>query len=489
MMDGAPADTVHSTQSSPSTVQVHFFRSDRYSGNHASQSAPCISSPPMASDGTPPPPPAVQSDGLHSLPASRLSLPPVSAPPTFHPSPSTHTLEPESPSNTRNPRHRLRPTRTAARNHRNRSLYQRVREFLGHGNPSRRRIVDAYSSLVYCFLQIIIVATFVGLTRSVWRSPRSIDHGMSEWDACGKPLGPLAIVWIIRTALETARSSRRVSTHPPAVPDGPSIPNNTPPQPRSATVSVTGWDRLYDQVQTLVSLIVIAHFLATNVLLYSSVNTCRISSPHLWWLSFAILCITYVVILEILLICLTVFVLMPILFVVLNLFLICTGHRPISARQLIDPAHINPETPKMPQKLVDKIPLVLYIPIRSSSPVEVPPTGAASSPNEHVSHANAELAADGFVEGQVDEYAYPPGAIKCEPESTTIAAPASSTAGAGPSTSPTIANTSTGAVSKRPRFAIFRRQSSASGASVPRVKSGTSAKGKSSRDALANIAS
>lgn len=30
--------------------------------------------------------------------------------------------------------------------------------------------------------------------------------------------------------------------------------------------------------------------------------------------------------------------------------------------QIIDPGRINPETPKMPQKLVDRIPLVLYIP-------------------------------------------------------------------------------------------------------------------------------
>jgi len=97
----------------------------------------------------------------------------------------------------------------------------------------------------------------------------------------------------------------------------------------------------------------------------------------------------------------------------------------------------------------------------------------------------------------VDEYAYPPGAIKVvevfSPESVVQAdevvkdkaepeskAPASSTAGAGPSSSPTTANTSTGAANKRPRFAIFRRQNSASGSSVPLAKSGTSAKGKSS---------
>jgi len=47
--------------------------------------------------------------------------------------------------------------------------------------------------------------------------------------------------------------------------------------------------------------------------------------------------------------------------------------------QIIDPGHINPETPKMPQKLVDKIPLVLYIP--APSPLVITTSTSAVDPN------------------------------------------------------------------------------------------------------------
>jgi hypothetical protein len=194
-MDGAPADTVHSNPSSTTSMQVQFLLSDRYSGNPASQSAPVISSPPLASDGAPHPPAPAHISTSQSLPMSRLPSPPITAPPPPQPSPST--VSPTSTSE--NPTQRS--STGGGRDRPRRSLYQRIREFLGHGNPPRRRIVDAYSSLIYCFAQIIIVASFVGLTRSVWRSPRPDDNGLSEWDACSKPLGPLAIVWIIRTGL------------------------------------------------------------------------------------------------------------------------------------------------------------------------------------------------------------------------------------------------------------------------------------------------
>lgn len=56
-------------------------------------------------------------------------------------------------------------------------------------------------------------------------------------------------------------------------------------------------------------------FLAAHIFVYSSVNTCRHSSPHLWWLSFGILCILYLMLLEIFLLGLLIFILGPILYV------------------------------------------------------------------------------------------------------------------------------------------------------------------------------
>ncbi|KAF8305958.1 hypothetical protein DL93DRAFT_2172321 [Clavulina sp. PMI_390] len=122
------------------------------------------------------------------------------------------------------------------------------------------------------------------------------------------------------------------------------------------------WDAVYRALLNITSLLAMVHFGITNVLLFDSTKTCRVTSPHLWWSTFGLLCLTYITILEVLVIAFTIFVIMPLIFIGLNVILILTGHRPMSARQMIDPGHINPETPKMPQKLVDKIPLVLYIP-------------------------------------------------------------------------------------------------------------------------------
>jgi hypothetical protein len=56
-------------------------------------------------------------------------------------------------------------------------------------------------------------------------------------------------------------------------------------------------------------------FVLVQILLFSSANTCRRSSPHLWWLTFAVLSVMYVMILEVLLVAILVFVVGPILFV------------------------------------------------------------------------------------------------------------------------------------------------------------------------------
>lgn len=65
----------------------------------------------------------------------------------------------------------------------------------------------------------------------------------------------------------------------------------------------------------LTSFISLAWFLTAHILEYTSVNDCRFSSPHLWWLTFGILCILYVTILEIFLLGLLVFILGPVIYV------------------------------------------------------------------------------------------------------------------------------------------------------------------------------
>ncbi len=56
-------------------------------------------------------------------------------------------------------------------------------------------------------------------------------------------------------------------------------------------------------------------FVLVQILLYSSATTCRRSSPHLWWLTFGVLSMMYVMILEVVLVAILVFVVGPILFV------------------------------------------------------------------------------------------------------------------------------------------------------------------------------
>lgn len=63
----------------------------------------------------------------------------------------------------------------------------------------------------------------------------------------------------------------------------------------------------------------LAWFLTAHILEYTSVNDCRYTSPHLWWTTFGILCILYLMVLEIFLIGLLVFVFGPVLYVSLTI--------------------------------------------------------------------------------------------------------------------------------------------------------------------------
>ena len=173
----------------------------------------------------------------------------------------------------------------------------------------------------------------------------------------------------------------------------------------------------------------------------------------------------------------------------LNILLIMTGHRPISARQvrvsvrslhatsdvvlvfhsqIIDPGHINPETPKMPQKLVDKIPLVLYIPA-PSPPVKATSTSpddpdaekdasvaipVLSADHPNISPLPSALLRDTPAPSQVP-HSYPPDAS--EKPLTPNAAP---DAQLPQQPSPTGLPEATSLPRPNPRFAFFRRKKS-----------------------------
>lgn len=69
------------------------------------------------------------------------------------------------------------------------------------------------------------------------------------------------------------------------------------------------------RLSLLSSLMTLSWFLTANILAYTSINTCRTSSPHLWWLTFGILCIMYLMVLEVFLLGFVVFIMAPLLFV------------------------------------------------------------------------------------------------------------------------------------------------------------------------------
>lgn len=67
----------------------------------------------------------------------------------------------------------------------------------------------------------------------------------------------------------------------------------------------------HNRLSLFSSLFSLTWFLTAHILIYTSLKTCRFSSPHIWYLVFGILCITYLMILEVILLSLVVFVFAP----------------------------------------------------------------------------------------------------------------------------------------------------------------------------------
>jgi len=231
------------------------------------------------------------------------------------------------------------------------------------------------------------------LTATHFRS-RS-DPTLSEWTACEHPLGVWASIWVIRVLLASGLAywdfRRDRALHPPPAeteagvinPTGATHPissasanaaaastNGTSANDASATVPDIHTARqnpLYSRATLICSIMTLSWFLTAHILEYTSINTCRHSSPHLWWLVFGILCTMYLMVLQVVLLGFIVLVLAPILFIFWNILLICLGRHPLQ-----HPNMINPEIGKLSKTVVERIPLVIYIP--------PPPEGAKSSP-------------------------------------------------------------------------------------------------------------
>ncbi|KDQ21404.1 hypothetical protein BOTBODRAFT_618452 [Botryobasidium botryosum FD-172 SS1] len=279
------------------------------------------------------------------------------------------------------------------------SLFDNLLRLFGIGDPARRQTLSFVWPVAFGFAQVI---TIIILTALSGHQPSPTQPDISQWKACSKPLGAWSAVWAIRVALgiclafwerERRRRSAAVADAeqaPAAAPDtnhtlGTNLPSRAqthtaPANNAGATAHVSTGEsafsqRTFHRLSALATLISLTHFITTNILVYSSVSSCRLSSPLLWWLSFTILCIGYIAIAETLIVAIFILIVGPILYIVVNIILLCMGRRPITYGTLTGatPYPINPDIPKMPKRMVDRIPLVYYIPAREEEePVQRP---------------------------------------------------------------------------------------------------------------------
>jgi hypothetical protein len=278
----------------------------------------------------------------------------------------------------------------------NASVIARLFLFFGYGpNASkvRRALVSFIWNLSWGLAQMVVIIAVLASSAS---KPSPTVPAANEWTACSRPLGVWSSLWLVRVIvacivaywtwtrdktvtnrnsnenaeLGQAPSSTAHSTRPEQNRPERNRPERVqlqqPSQPSSSPQ--TDNERLrhttmFKRISLLSSLFSLTWFLTAHILLYSSLNTCRFSSPHIWWLVFGILCITYLMILEVIILALIVFVFAPVVFIVWNIFLLCIGRHPIQ-----NPHMIKPDIGKLPKTLVDRIPLVMYIPPSPDAP-------------------------------------------------------------------------------------------------------------------------
>jgi len=279
------------------------------------------------------------------------------------------------------------------------SLGLNILELIGYSGANakaRRELLSLIWNLGFGVAQFVIVITLLAYSAH-HESPT--QPGLSEWAACGRPLGVWDSLWLVRVALgcllsywgwrrekavraiqESRQRGEDIESPRSPISGRPFPPDRPPPRPMrppgAATIGQNATEPasppavtlphsiLYSRLSLLGTFMSLAWFLTAHILEYTSVNDCRFTSPHLWWLTFGILCILYVMILEIFLLGLLVFVFGPVIYLLWNIVLLCLGRHPLQ-----NPHYIKPEIGKLPKSVVDQIPLVLYIPPPPDEPV------------------------------------------------------------------------------------------------------------------------
>ncbi|GAW01556.1 c3hc4 type (ring finger) zinc finger containing protein [Lentinula edodes] len=271
----------------------------------------------------------------------------------------------------------------------NHSTIAKILHFFGLGDDAsevRRTLVSLIWNLGWGFAQmvgiVVVLASF---------APKASPTvpGANEWSACHLPLGIWSCLWLGRTivvcvldywkftrersiqsrntCIDPESSQRRTSSseHSGQIcsPNAqqPPLPDDNSSQTQNDHLPHTVMFKRLSSISLMYS---IYWFLTAYILAYSSIKTCRLASPHLWWLIVAIYCTMYLKGMCLHLIGLV----LALVFLIWRLFLLCIGRRPSQNSQMI-----KPDIGKLPKNLVDRIPLVVYIPTPpDASPTEGP---------------------------------------------------------------------------------------------------------------------
>ena len=274
-------------------------------------------------------------------------------------------------------------------NNNQRPLRTRIRTFFGYGphaTKTRKALVSLCGNLAYGTLQIIAIIVVLSVA-SVIKSPQSDLHQIRT---CDRPLVAWNCIWIARVVLSSVlsywnflrtratdgapsdvessrpadepvsssgrrRASRRSGSAPVTPATAHSDPGHAPAGNQSS--SSLPHSQLYARLSLLSSMLTLTWFLTAHILEYTSIESCRLSSPLVWWLTFGILCTMYIVVLEVILFGLLVFMILPFIMLFYSIVLLCLGRHPLQ-----NPHYIKPEIGKLSKSLVDRIPLVIYIP-------------------------------------------------------------------------------------------------------------------------------
>ncbi|KAK0504601.1 hypothetical protein EDD18DRAFT_1397530 [Armillaria luteobubalina] len=276
------------------------------------------------------------------------------------------------------------------------SRYRRILSFFGYGRgASRERRSNVSLGWNCCWGLAQIVVIIVILVLSSHLESKTIP-GVNQLDACTRPLGVWSGLWIGRVVVACILSywswqRERLTAAIQGDSEAGNVGQTQPPSSNSNTQAQvqasTGGNNdgtdgeappppplphtgIYRKLTLFSTLFSFSWFLTAHILIYTSVDSCRLSSPLIWWLVFGILCITYLMVVEVIILGLIVFLIAPILFLFWNIFLMCLGRHPLQ-----NPGLIKPEIGKLSKSVVDKIPLVMYIPPPpepSTFPIKVP---------------------------------------------------------------------------------------------------------------------